>query len=208
MCSDVIDSLREQIKHRLGQLAEEADRLRQALAALGPNSTPSPDNTPPAPKAPTRKPAARKPAARKTPTRKAPAPPPVAAVAQSAAATATESEPKPTTAPTRPKPRARKPKATDTRTTAAPPATKSATARRTRTPASPTPRASASGATRNAVLSALGADPLTAGQVAEKTGLARPTVSTTLSRLAKSGEVQKAQRGYTRQPTAEPDPTQ
>jgi len=31
-----------------------------------------------------------------------------------------------------------------------------------------------------------------AGQVAEKTGLARPTVSTTLARLAKSGEVQTA----------------
>ena len=30
----------------------------------------------------------------------------------------------------------------------------------------------------------------------EKTGLARATVSTTLSKLAKSGEVQKAERGY------------
>ena len=37
---------------------------------------------------------------------------------------------------------------------------------------------------------------MTAGQVADKTGLARGTVSTTLSKLAKSGEVQKAERGY------------
>jgi DNA-binding IclR family transcriptional regulator len=37
---------------------------------------------------------------------------------------------------------------------------------------------------------------LTAGQVAENTGLARGSVSTTLSKLAKSGEVQKAERGY------------
>ena len=37
---------------------------------------------------------------------------------------------------------------------------------------------------------------MTAGDVAAKTGLARPTVSTTLSKLAKSGEVQKAERGY------------
>jgi DNA-binding IclR family transcriptional regulator len=32
--------------------------------------------------------------------------------------------------------------------------------------------------------------------VADKTGLARATVSTTLSTLAKNGEVQKAERGY------------
>ena len=37
---------------------------------------------------------------------------------------------------------------------------------------------------------------VTAGQVATKAGLARPTVSTTLSKLAKTGEVQKADRGY------------
>ena len=41
-----------------------------------------------------------------------------------------------------------------------------------------------------------GGDAMTAGQVADKTGLARPTVSTTLSKLAKAGEVQKAERGY------------
>jgi DNA-binding IclR family transcriptional regulator len=47
------------------------------------------------------------------------------------------------------------------------------------------------------VLAALaGGQAMTAGQVADKTGLARPTVSTTLSKLAKSGEVVKAERGY------------
>jgi len=43
---------------------------------------------------------------------------------------------------------------------------------------------------------------MTAGEVAAATGLARPTVSTTLSNLAKRGEVLKADRGYRR---AEPD---
>lgn len=37
---------------------------------------------------------------------------------------------------------------------------------------------------------------MTAGEVAAETGLARATVSTTLSKLAKSGEVRKAERGY------------
>ena len=37
---------------------------------------------------------------------------------------------------------------------------------------------------------------MTATQVAQKAGLARGTVATTLNRLAKSGEVQKAERGY------------
>jgi DNA-binding IclR family transcriptional regulator len=37
---------------------------------------------------------------------------------------------------------------------------------------------------------------LTAGEVATVTGLARPTVSTTLSRLAKAGDVVKTERGY------------
>jgi CRP-like cAMP-binding protein len=37
---------------------------------------------------------------------------------------------------------------------------------------------------------------MTAGDVATATGLGRATVSTTLSKLAKTGEVSKAQRGY------------
>ena len=53
------------------------------------------------------------------------------------------------------------------------------------------------GATKSSVLAALaGGEAMTAGQVASKAGLARPTVSTTLSKLAKTGEVQKADRGY------------
>ena len=44
---------------------------------------------------------------------------------------------------------------------------------------------------------------MTAGQVAEKTGLARATVSTTLSKLAKTGEVQKAERGYRLAPASD-----
>lgn len=54
-----------------------------------------------------------------------------------------------------------------------------------------------SGATRNAVLAALAnGDAMTAGEVATATGLGRASVSTTLSRLAKTGEVSKAERGY------------
>jgi DNA-binding IclR family transcriptional regulator len=37
---------------------------------------------------------------------------------------------------------------------------------------------------------------MTAGEVANATRLGRATVSTTLSKLAKSGEVMKAERGY------------
>jgi predicted transcriptional regulator len=58
-------------------------------------------------------------------------------------------------------------------------------------------RRAASGETRARVLAALSSDRgLTAADVATVTGLARPSVSTTLSRLAKSGEVVKADRGY------------
>jgi hypothetical protein len=57
--------------------------------------------------------------------------------------------------------------------------------------------ARASGQTKSAVLVALaGADAMTAGEVAAAAGLGRGTVSTTLSKLAKSGEVLKAERGY------------
>jgi CRP-like cAMP-binding protein len=36
----------------------------------------------------------------------------------------------------------------------------------------------------------------TAGDVTKATGLARGTVSTTLTKLAKTGEISKAERGY------------
>jgi DNA-binding transcriptional ArsR family regulator len=55
----------------------------------------------------------------------------------------------------------------------------------------------APGATKAAVLGALAdGSAKTAGEVASATGLARGTVSTTLSKLARSGEVSKADRGY------------
>jgi DNA-binding transcriptional ArsR family regulator len=55
----------------------------------------------------------------------------------------------------------------------------------------------APGETKAKVLAALSSDQaLTAGEVAKATGLARPTVSTTLSKLSKTGEVVKADRGY------------
>jgi DNA-binding MarR family transcriptional regulator len=69
--------------------------------------------------------------------------------------------------------------------------------RRNGASASVTSGRTAPGATRASVLAALaGGEAMTASQVATKAGLARPTVSTTLSKLAQTGEVQKAQRGY------------
>jgi DNA-binding transcriptional ArsR family regulator len=53
------------------------------------------------------------------------------------------------------------------------------------------------GATKRRVIDALSdGSPRTAGEVAAATGLARGTVSTTLSKLARSGEIVKAERGY------------
>jgi DNA-binding transcriptional ArsR family regulator len=64
-------------------------------------------------------------------------------------------------------------------------------------PVAAVPSPPAAGATKAKVLTALSTDVgLTAGEVATATGLARGTVSTTLSRLAKSGEIVKAERGY------------
>ena len=65
--------------------------------------------------------------------------------------------------------------------------------------ADPAPSAArpASGATRHAVLAALvGGSAMTAAEVATATGLARASVSSTLSELAKAGELRKAARGY------------
>ena len=112
-------------------------------------------------------------------------------------------DPRSSKAPAR-KPPARK-AAQRTASEATASATKSAPARRTRQPAARSPRRTAPGATKAAVLGALaGGEAMTAGQVADNTGLARGTVSTTLSKLAKSGEVQKADRGYRLAPPAEP----
>ena len=113
----------------------------------------------------------------------------------------------------RPKPPARTPAARKPAATTQPkPVASSPTgkqpARRTDKPASGSPRRTAPGATKASVLAALdGGEPMTAGQVADKTGLARPTVSTTLSKLAKRGEVEKAERGYRLPSVAEPPPS-
>jgi CRP-like cAMP-binding protein len=52
------------------------------------------------------------------------------------------------------------------------------------------------GQTRAKVLEALKDGPKTAGDIATMTGVPRGSASTTLSKLAKSGEVVKAERGY------------
>lgn len=70
--------------------------------------------------------------------------------------------------------------------------------------AGPTRERTAPGATKTQVLSALtDGQAMTAGEVAAVTGLARATVSTTLSRLAKTGDVLKAERGYRLPPSGE-----
>jgi DNA-binding transcriptional ArsR family regulator len=58
--------------------------------------------------------------------------------------------------------------------------------------AAPSPR----GQTRAKILEALKDGPKTAGDIAEATGIGRGTASTTLTKLAKSGDVVKAERGY------------
>ncbi len=63
--------------------------------------------------------------------------------------------------------------------------------------AAPARARTAPGATKTAVLGALGSgNPMTAGEIAAVTGLAGASVSTTLSKLASSGEIAKAARGY------------
>ena len=94
------------------------------------------------------------------------------------------------TAPVRKPTRVAKPKP-------APSAARPARTRRAAASKSATNGRTVRGGTKASVLAALaGGEALTAGQVATKAGLARPTVSTTLSKLAKTGEVQKADRGY------------
>jgi DNA-binding transcriptional ArsR family regulator len=75
--------------------------------------------------------------------------------------------------------------------------TRRAPAQQTRRPATRPPRRTAPSATKASVLAALaGGEAMTASEVATEAGLPRGTVSTTLSRLAKRGEVEKAERGY------------
>lgn len=136
----MIDRIRQEIQDRLEQLLSEAEKLRDALAALDPREPRS----------------------------------------RGRRAASSSSSPAASAAP---------PAAS---TTASP------APRRTRAAASSSSGSrTAPGATKNSVLTALekgGA--MTAGEVASATGLGRGTVSTTLSKLAKSGVVVKAERGY------------
>jgi len=104
-----------------------------------------------------------------------------------------------------PKPKTAKSQPTAKRAAKTPDAPKPTPARtRTRTAngASAATR-KAPGETKAKVLAALSSDQgLTAGEVAKATGLAQGTASTTLSKLSKTGEVVKADRGY-RLPSAQ-----
>jgi DNA-binding IclR family transcriptional regulator len=91
------------------------------------------------------------------------------------------------------KPRASKPRASKPRASKAQASAKSASA-----PAqASTATRSAPGATKASILAALSTEQgATSGDVAAATGISRGTVSTTLSRLVKTGDVIKAERGY------------
>ena len=72
------------------------------------------------------------------------------------------------------------------------PAKKSPAASGPRRAGAPAPR----GQTRTKSLDALKDGPMTAGEIAATTGIGRGSASTTLTKLAKSGDVVKAERGY------------
>jgi CRP-like cAMP-binding protein len=74
--------------------------------------------------------------------------------------------------------------------------TGSATAARAATPASAPARAPR-GQNKAKVLEALKDGPMTASEIAKVTGIGTGTVSTMLTKMAKSGELTKAERGYT-----------
>lgn len=139
----MIDRIRQDIQDRLDQLLAEADRLRQALSALGGESRQS--------------------ASRST---------------GSGSSTRSRSRSSGTGGP---------------RTRGS-----GTTSSRSRGASSSRGRGSAGG-TKSSVLQALSdanGNAMTASEVASATGLGRASVSTTLSKLAKSGEVTKADRGY------------
>jgi CRP-like cAMP-binding protein len=78
-----------------------------------------------------------------------------------------------------------------------PPATPAASATRTRA-AKPTstPARAPRGQNKAKVLEALKDGPMTASEIAKATGIGAGTVSTLLTKMAKSGELAKAERGY------------
>jgi predicted Rossmann fold nucleotide-binding protein DprA/Smf involved in DNA uptake len=62
--------------------------------------------------------------------------------------------------------------------------------------ATSSPRRAPRGQNRAKVLDALKDGPMTASEIAKVTGIGTGTVSTMLTKLAKSGELAKAERGY------------
>jgi hypothetical protein len=77
--------------------------------------------------------------------------------------------------------------------TPAEPATRPSAARATKAPAR-APR----GQNKAKILEALnGRGPMTASEIGKATGIPAATVSTTLTKMAKTGELAKAERGYT-----------
>ena len=76
-------------------------------------------------------------------------------------------------------------------TAATPPSNRARAQRSTSTPVR-APR----GQNKARVLEALKAGPMTASEISGQTGIATSTASTLLSRLAKTGEIVKAERGY------------
>lgn len=162
----MLDQLRRDIKTRLDELLGEAHKLRQALAALSSRDS-SPGRSVRADSSPAR------------PRRRADSAPASASTTRRSAS----SRPKGTArASARASASPRAPK---------PPATKRASG------SGRSAARTAPGATKSAILAVLAnGNAMTAGEIATATGLGRPTVSTTLSRLAKTGELTKATRGY------------
>ena len=131
---DLIDRIRTDIQERLDALLSEADKLRNALQALGGGSSSASSPRPPA-------------------------------------------------------------STSNARRSAPSTGRSTSSARRSRSRSSS--RRTPPGATKRRVLEALSdGNAKTAGEVSAATGITRGTASTTLSKLAKSGEVVKAERGY------------
>ena len=227
--SDVIDRLREQIQARLDQALSEADLLRKALAALDPGSGSAPARKAAGRGARSRR-RARSAVSRPNGAatqgargRRSADSPPASAVkspaarqrrtaAESAAAApeaAGQQATGTTERPRRPRPAAAGPAAPVSPSDSAVDAPSGPVTRDTvsasEQSAAPSSRRTPAGQTRGAVLAALaGGEPMTASQVAAQAGVSRGTVATTLSRLAKTGEVQKADRGYRLTPASPP----
>ncbi len=172
----MLDQLCRDIQTRLDELLGEADKLRRALFALGSreddgalaaNGAPAP-----APERERRRARSATPAGTTTPKSARPRP---------SAGTGA-----PSSSPLAAEPPAVEPHATEFL------ADEPSAAARPRGAGRP-----ARGATKHAVLAALaGGNAMTAGELVSGTGLGRASVSTTLSKLAKSGELTKAARGY------------